>query len=142
MKKELIKLANHLDRVGSVVEANYVDAILKDNYKKAATTSGLEALYKHFTSDMKDVDALDQYFAEIEENGHSIVFSEKSPLFPGEKKSYKDILNLRYSLLKEEEKRVHALINDPLLPLKFFIAQAAIEKLDNYTLWSMISWNK
>ena len=29
MKKELIKLANHLDRIGLVKEANYVDALIK-----------------------------------------------------------------------------------------------------------------
>jgi len=28
MKKELIKLANHLDRIGLVKEANYVDALI------------------------------------------------------------------------------------------------------------------
>ena len=29
MKKELIKLANHLDRIGLVKEANYIDIIIK-----------------------------------------------------------------------------------------------------------------
>ena len=29
MKKELVKLANHLDRIGRVKEANYVDALIK-----------------------------------------------------------------------------------------------------------------
>ena len=29
MKKELIKLANHLDRLGRIKEADYIDALLK-----------------------------------------------------------------------------------------------------------------
>ena len=33
MKKELIKLANHLDRIGRVKEANYIDNLLKKAFR-------------------------------------------------------------------------------------------------------------
>ncbi len=43
MKKELIKLANHLDRIGYTKEADYIDALLK---KEAFSFPGKEILTK------------------------------------------------------------------------------------------------
>ena len=43
MKKELVKLANHLDRIGLRKEADYVDALLK---KEASSQSGGDLLGK------------------------------------------------------------------------------------------------
>lgn len=43
MKKELIKLANHLDRIGYTKEADYIDALLK---KEALSFPGKDILIK------------------------------------------------------------------------------------------------
>ena len=53
MKRELIKLANHLDRIGLVKEANYVDALVKIAADPMASS---EKKRRSFTPLFEDVD--------------------------------------------------------------------------------------
>ena len=54
MKKELIKLANHLDRIGRVKEANYIDNLLK----KAENEDFFNFMPKRYAINAKDPSGL------------------------------------------------------------------------------------
>ena len=102
MKKELIKLANHLDRIGRVKEANYIDNLLKKadqnskiNYddKKIFFESDYNDLMKKFHN-YKGDDALGLNY------GNAVDIIIEAMDF---KKRYSDLLNMeQYGGVTEE----------------------------------------
>ena len=124
MKKELIRLANHLDRIGLVKEASYVDEILKKTAnkdrerispceaaeevkKKDGSNEKIKALRAQSALDRKNnlwpslQDHLDRKTKDYEENGegYKIVGIPRAPEFDAHIKDQdiKDFMALKKS---------------------------------------------
>jgi len=126
MNKYLVKLANHLDTKGLYKEAEYVDFILRKNYKKAGFVSGLKNLFNHMMSNSEDGDALSRHF---EVTGDMVMFSDESPIFAGQTVGYDELMSKEEELMEKEERGIMSLIKEPDLVLQFFVNAAAMKAI-------------